>query len=765
MNTTRKPTNMNSVISPQDIKRYNGYIWKFFIGCFVFVVAMIGLTTMGVFGTLPTLRDLENPKSDQASIVYSSDKQILGKYYVNNANRSSVPFSKISPNVINALVATEDNHFYEHSGIDFKRSFTILFYLLEGKKQGASTITQQLSRNQFSEEERARNPFKRIIQKLQELIVAVRIEKHYTKQEIITMYLNTVDFGSNSAGIASAAQTYFNTTPDKLTPDQAAVLIAMLKGPTIYSPVRHKDNSLTRRNFVLGRMAEEGFLSEGQAKECQAKPLGIDYHPSDHNEGPAPYFRQELIKQVRKIFADRQILKPDGVTPYDINRDGLRIYTTIDSRMQNYAEAAQTEYMRDLQNQFNRQWRGVNLAKRVDNYDLLIRQGIQKSARYTELKADGKTDEEINENFNTPDDINLFTWHGDIDTTMRPIDSVIYTKKLLRNAVMSMDPTTGYIKAWVGGINFEHFKYDQVMRGARQVGSTAKPFTYAVAIQDGYSPCYPVDNEPITIKGYSGKNGADGWTPASSPLETVPGVISLRMALAHSQNWVTARVMNDVKPEPVVTLIKELGIHTDVPAVPSICLGTFDATLMDMTGAYSTFVNHGVWTEPTFLLRIEDKNGNVLYSGATQKRQAMDEQTAYVMTDMLRGVVDMTGATGNRLRWRYHFTNPIGGKTGTTDKNSDGWFIGITPQLVTGVWTGCEDRDFHFFSTAMGEGSNSALPIFAGYMKRVYNDSSLGIKRDSYFEPPKKPLTITIDCDAYSQQQKGTNDVDKKLSF
>ena len=756
MNTIRRPTNMDNGLSQADIRRYNGYIWKFLISCFFLLVIMIGLTSLGVFGELPSLRDLENPKSDQASIVYSSDKQILGKYYANNANRSSVPFSKISPNVINALVATEDNHFYEHSGIDFKRSFTILLYLGLGKKQGASTITQQLARNQFSDEERAHNPFKRIIQKLQELIIAVRIEKHYTKQEIITMYLNTVDFGSNSAGIASAAQTYFNTTPDKLTPDQAAVLVGMLKGPSYYSPLRHIDRISQRRNFILGRMAEEGFISDSQAKECAARALNIDYHPTDHNEGPAPYFRSELIKQVRKIMADRGIFKPDGVTPYDLYRDGLKIYTTIDSRMQNYAEEAQREYMRDIQNQFNQQWKGVNLSTKINNYSKHIDSAIYTSLRYKELKSQGLSDDEITENFHHRDTLNMFTWHGDVDTVMRPIDSILYTQMLLRNAMMSMDPKTGYIKAWVGGINFERFKYDQVMKGSRQVGSTAKSFTYAVAVDQGYSPCYQVDNVPITI---------DGWTPGSSPLETLPGYIDLRTALAHSQNWVTAYMMKEVTPEPVAALIKQMGVHTYVPAYPSICLGVFDATVMDMAGAYSAFANHGVWTEPTFLLRIEDKNGNVLYSSVPKVKQVLSEQTAYIMTDMLKSVVDMQGATGNRLRWRYHFTNPIAGKTGTTQDNSDGWFIGMVPQLVTAVWTGCESRDFHFRSTRVGEGSNSALPIFALYLKKVYADGSLGIRRDVDFDPPKAPLTVTLDCSAYTQQQKGTNDVDKKLSF
>jgi penicillin-binding protein 1A len=745
-------------LSPQDIKKYNGYIWKFFIGCFAFVVLMLGLTALGAFGSLPTFRDLENPKSDQASQIISSDKQILGKWYITE-NRSSVPYNKISPYVFNALIAKEDNNFYSHSGIDFKRTFTIILYNLVGKRQGASTITQQLAKNMFAHEKPAHNPISRIIQKLKELIIAIRIEKHYTKQEIITMYLNTVDFGNNASGISSASQTYFNTTPDQLTPDQAAVLIQLLRGPSYYSPIRHHDRAVQERNFVLARMAAEGYLTEEQAKENQAKPLVIDYHPV--SEGLAPYFVTELKKQVQSLLAEKGIFKPDGVTPYDLNRDGLKIYTTIDSRMQGYAEDAQQEWMRELQNQFNSQWKGVNLSKAIKNYDFLMNQGMARSDRYKELKSEGKSDDEIRQNFNTPDTLNLFTWHGDIDTIMRPIDSILYCKMLLRNSLMSMDPTTGYVKAWVGGINFDHFKYDQVIKGARQVGSTAKPFTYAVAIAGGYSPCLQVNNVPVTISGYGGQD----WTPASSQLETLPGLIDLRTALAHSQNWVTAYIMNEVKPEPVVDLIKKMGITTAVPAYPSICLGVFDATVYDMTGAYAAFANHGKWTQPIYLLSIEDKNGHVLWSNVPNVKPAMTEQTAYVMTDMLRSVVDMSGATGNRLRWKYHFTNPIAGKTGTTQENSDGWFIGMVPQLVTGVWTGCENRDFHFRSTRMGEGSNSALPIFAGYMKRVYNDPALGIKRDVNFEAPKKPLDIILDCNVYSQQQKGTNPVDKKLSF
>jgi penicillin-binding protein 1A len=742
-------------LSQQDIKKYNWYIWKFFIGCFAFVIILIGLTTLGVFGPLPSLRDLENPKSDQASEIRTSDEQVLGKYYTKN--RSSVPYKEISPNVINALVAKEDNNFLAHSGVDFWRTFSIIPYNLIGKKQGASTITQQLALNLFSDEGRAHNPVKRLFQKLKELIIAIRIEKHYTKQEIITMYLNTVDFGSNTFGIKAAAETYFNTTPAKLTPDQAAVIIQMLTAPTANSPVRHPDRALNNRNFTLGRMVQEGYLSNEEAENAKAKPLGLSYHPTNHTEGLAPYFRAVLKEDVKKILAN--ITKADG-TPYDIYRDGLKIYTTIDANMQLYAEEAQRDWMRKLQHQFNQEWKGVKLSTRVKNYKLLIDQGMKQSDRYKQLKLEGQSDEEIQKNFSTPDMVNLFTWKGSIDTLMKPIDSVVYCQMLLRNAMMSMDPTTGYVKAWVGGINFEHFKNDQVKVGARQVGSTAKPFTYATAIENGYSPCMRINNVPVTISGY----GSSDWTPRSSG-KPIPGMLTLREALAHSQNWITAALMKEIGPEPVVETIKNMGITSRVDAVPSICLGTFDATVMEMTAAYSAFVNHGVWTEPTYLLRIEDKNGNTIYTHTPKVKQVLNEEVAYVMTDMLRSVVDIKGGTGNRVRWMFGLNNPIGGKTGTTNDNSDGWFIGVTPKLVTGVWTGCEKRDFHFRSLNNGEGANSALPIFGKFMQKVYADPSLGIKKDSNFELPKKPLTTTLDCNVYHQEQTGTNEVEKKLSF
>lgn len=743
-------------LSQQEIKRYNWRIWKLAIGCVVFFILLITLTAFGLFGPLPPFRDLENPKSNQASEIISSDKKILGTYYVEN--RSSVTYKQLSPYVVNALVATEDSRFYEHSGIDFQRSFSILFYNLLGKQQGGSTITQQLAKNLFNGGG-SHNPFVRITQKLKELIISVQLERHYTKQEILTMYLNTVNFGAyNTYGIKSAARTYYNTTPDKLNADQAALLVGMLNAPGLYSPTRHPKAAMGRRNLVLERMQKEGYLTSGQVDEFKEQPLNLDFRRIDHNEGLAQYFRAVLKKQVQKILVDKNISKPDG-TPYDLDRDGLKIYTTIDATMQGYAEESQREYMRKLQAQFNDHWHGHNLRREIHNYKLLIDEGMRRSDRYKELKLEGKSDDEIKENFNTPDTVNLFTWRGDIDTVMKPIDSIVYCKMLLRNSLMSMDPVTGEIKAWVGGINFEHFKYDQVMDGARQVGSTAKPFTYAVAIDNGFSPCMQVNNVPDTIR----YPGSPPWCPRSGRTETIPGMLTLRQALAHSQNWITAHVMKLVTPVPVVELIKKMGITTDVPPYPSICLGSFDASVYDMTGAYCVFANHGIWTQPKFLLRIEDKNGNLLYTNHTQVKQAMNEQTAYVMTDMLKSVV--TEGTGARMGFTYHLYNPIAGKTGTPNDNSDGWFIGMVPQLVTGVWTGCEDPDIHFRTERLGEGANSALPIFALYMQKIYANPSLGIKKNVDFDQPKGGVSITLDCNQYNQQAKGTNEVDKKLEF
>ncbi|MRX47091.1 transglycosylase domain-containing protein [Pedobacter puniceum] len=740
-------------LSLEDIKRYNRIFWKCVGGFVLFIILIISATGLGLFGELPSFRDLENPKSNLASSILSEDKVELGNYYVQN--RSNIRFKDISPNVINALVATEDVRFLDHSGIDFKRTFTIIFYNLIGKKQGASTITQQLALNLFSDKAREKSVIKRIPQKLKELIVAVKLERNYTKEEIITMYLNTVDFGNNSFGIKAAARTYFNTTPAKLNPAQAATLVGILKGTTLYSPTRNPERALGRRNLIMQKMVDEGFLDQPKADELKAQDLNLDLNRTSHSEGLATYFRAVLKKDIQDTFEEMSIRKADG-SSYDLDRDGLRIYTTINSKMQRYAEEAQKEYMKTLQQQFNAHWKGRDPFKGNEN---LIIQGMKRSDRYKVLKEEGLSEEEIQENFNTPTSMEIFSWRGNIDTMMRPIDSIKYYKMILRNSMMAMDPKSGEIKAWVGGISFEHFKYDQVKMGTRQVGSTAKPFTYAVGIDNGLSPCYQVNNVPFTVTGYG-----EPWTPRGHG--SLPGYLTLRKALANSQNFITAWVMQQVGPTAVSTLAKRMGITTDVPPYPSIALGSFEASVYDMTGAYSAFVNHGVWTEPTYLLRIEDKNGNILYERKPKVVQALNEQTAYVMTYMLKGVVEE--GTGVRLRYRYGLSNPIGGKTGTTNDNSDGWFMAITPQLVAGVWTGCEDRAIHFRSTNLGEGANTALPIFALFIKKVYADSSLGIRKGD-FEAPAGGSSITLDCNQYQGSDTGTKgnkeDLDQRLGF
>ncbi|MGE6218839.1 transglycosylase domain-containing protein [Nubsella zeaxanthinifaciens] len=740
----------SSTLTPELIKKYNWRIWKaliFGVLAFAIFILMIGL---GVFGDIPSFRAIEHPKSNEATEVISEDGKVLGTYFVKN--RSNVNYSEISPNVINALIATEDIRFRSHSGIDFKRTFTIFLYALTGKKQGGSTITQQLALNLFSEEGRAKNFSKRIIQKFQEWIIAIKLERNYTKEEIITMYLNTVDFGNNAYGIKSAARVYFNTTPDKLTIPQAAVLIGLQKGITRYSPTKNPERSLERRNTVMALMVKEGYISQDEFAGEKEKPLNLHFNAASNNDGIAPYFRSVLKSEIKKILEERSINKADG-TPYDLDRDGLKVYTTINYDMQVYAEEAQKEYMKTLQDQFSKSWKGRNPFRGMEK---LIDQGIKRSDRYKALKLEDKSDDEINADFNTPTKLTIFTWKGNIDTVMKPIDSVKYYKLLLRNAMMAMDPKTGDIKAWVGGINFEHFKYDQVKVGTRQVGSTAKPFTYAVAIENGYSPCLTVPNEPVTIEGY-GKP----YTPGNSGTP-LPGSITLQKALAYSQNYIAAYLMKQVGPTAVVNEIKKMGITSDVPAVPSICLGTFDASIYDMVGAYGVFANKGVWTQPNFITKIEDKNGVVLYESKPIIKVAMNEEVAYVMTRMLRGVV--TGGTGSRLSYKYKVNAPIGGKTGTTQNNSDGWFMAITPDLVAGVWTGCEDRAFHFTSTSYGEGANSALPIYAGFMRRVYANPNLKVGKND-FAPPTSGVSIVYDCNQYQQQEQTPTELDKKLGF
>ncbi|MFC7523685.1 penicillin-binding protein 1A [Parapedobacter sp. GCM10030251] len=746
-----KQVKKQNTLTTEDVKRYTRNFWKVLIGLILLGFLFIFSVGVGLFGKLPTFRDLENPKSNLASEVISDDGVVLGTYFVQN--RSNVRYSELSPNLVQALIATEDKRFYRHSGIDYRRTFTIIFYNLIGKRQGASTITQQLALNLFSEG-RARSTGKRIIQKFQEWITAVRLERNYTKEEIITMYFNTVDFGAyNTYGIKSAARTYFNTTPDKLDVKQAAILVGMLKGPGIYSPVRYPQNAIRRRNVVIENMRSEGFITREESLKLQKEPLVLDMRISKYGGGPAPYFRAVLKREIQRQFNEMSITKADG-TPWDLDRDGLRIYTTINSKMQAYAEEAQREWMKTVQASFDRQWKTRD-PFRGDKAKLL-ETGMKRSDRYRMLKQAGKSEAEIKKDFDTPVPMTIFTWDGDKDTTMTPMDSIRYNKLILRNSFMSMEPHTGYVRAWVGGINFEHYKYDQVKMGTRQVGSTAKPFTYAVAIDNGFSPCFQVPNVPLTVG-----SGPYAWTPRG---ESVGSPINLRRALAHSQNFATAYMINEVGARAVATLTKRMGITSEVPEYPSIALGAYEASVYDMVGAYSAFVNHGVWVEPTYILRIEDKNGMPIYEKAPRVSKVLNSESAYIMVDMLKSVVD--GGSGGRLRWRYNLKPPMGGKTGTTNDNADAWFIGITPELVSGVWTGAEDRGISFASMAEGQGAQAALPVFALYMQKVYADTSLHYSQDD-FPLPEGGLTKELDCSKYQQflGEEEEEQLDDRLGF
>ena len=718
-----------SNLSQEDISHYTKLFWKVIIYGLLTFVLLISSVGFGLFGELPSFRDLENPKSNLATEVISSDGNILGTYFIQN--RSNAKYKDLSPNLVNALIATEDVRFYKHSGVDLKGTFAIIFYSAIGKKRGSSTITQQLAKNLFPRKKQ--NIFNIGIIKLKEWLTAIKIERNYTKEEIITMYFNTVDFGSNSYGIKAAAKTYFSKTPDKLSIDESALLVGILKGTTVFSPIKNPDRAIKRRNVVLEQMEKYGFISEAQLTENNSKELNLQFQSPDHNQGSATYFREYVRQEVTAWCKE------------NIYRDGLKIYTTIDSRMQAYAEAAVKEHLTYLQAEFYKHWKGK--TPWGENTDI-ISTSMRRSDRYQQLKEEGITESEIKKIFDTPIKMTLFSWAGDIDTTLSPIDSIKYYKWYLRSSFMSMDPHNGAIKAWVGGPNYEYFKYDQVKMGKRQVGSTFKPFVYTVAMDNGWSPCYEAPNLPIVFEDF------DNWSPKNSDGKQ-GGMMTLRNGLANSVNLITAFMMKQVGPQAVVNVAKKMGITSDIPAYPSICLGTADVSLYEMVGAYSTYANKGVWTEPVYISRIEDKNGNVLYEKIPRKVDALSEQTAYLMLYMLRGVIDK--GTGLRLRGpRYRFTNPIAGKTGTTQENSDGWFIGITPDLVSGVWTGAEDRSVHFRSTNLGEGANTALPIWALYMKKVYADPSLKISKGDFIAPAGG-LDVEIDCDKFKKQSSGAS--------
>ncbi len=719
-------------------RKYILILWGLFAFAVVSASLLIFLISKDVFGELPNTEQLENPETPLATEIYSADGKVIGKFY--NENRSFVSYDEISPELFNALISTEDIRFYQHSGIDWKGVFAIPFYLIRGENRGASTISQQLAKNLFPRKSFRTIPQK-IIRKLKEWIIAIRLEKFYTKEEIIAMYFNTVEFGSNTYGIKSASLTYFNKEPLYLNVEESAVLVGVLKAITRYSPVLNPENSKKRRNVVMSQMKKYGFITEVQYDSLKILPIKLNYSVESHTQGIATYFREFLRSQLKR-WADE-----NGVNLYG---DGLRIYTTIDSRMQRYAEQAVREHLSDLQATFFKHWKGVHNAPygwQLGKKDVerLLRQAIRRTDRYRILKAADKTWDEIYANFQVPRKMRLFTYDGDKDTTLSPYDSIRYYKWFLNPGFMAVETYTGKIKAWVGGIDYRYFKYDHVnKRAKRQVGSTFKPFVYATAVLNGYSPCLKVPNMPVIFPDFN------NWQPKNNDGK-YGGMLSLEQGLAQSNNCVTAWIMKRVNPGPVIDLAGAMGVDTsNIDPYPAIALGTPDISVFEMVGAFNTFGSKGIWTEPTFITRIEDKNGNVLQEFVPRKVEVIDEAYNYVILKMLMNTTRIRGGTAVRLRFRYNFTNEIAAKTGTTQNNSDGWFIGMIPQLTAGCWVGAEDRSVHFRSTYLGQGANEALPIWALFMQKVYADESLGITTDP-FPVPEEELPVEIDCTKYQQ--------------
>lgn len=738
----------------QRFKKYTRIFW-------VIVLIPVGLLLFGVFGAagglfgkLPSFEELENPQTYLASEVISSDGQLLGKYYVQN--RSNIQFKDISPNVINGLVATEDARFYDHSGIDLRSLFRVFFKTVLGRKSssgGGSTITQQLAKMLFPRDTHM-GKFKIMFRKFQEWIIAARLERQYTKEEIITMYLNKFDFINNAVGIRSAARIYFSTTPDSLKVEQAAMLVGMEKNPSLFNPKNRPKNAVERRNVVLSQMEKYNYLSEKKFDSLQKVPLVIHFRPENPDEGLASYFREYLRDNFLRKWCDEHP-KPDG-TKYDIYKDGLKIYVTIDSRMQAYAEEAAEMNCKYLQPYFfkelaHRKNAPFDFRVTKEQIDDLMNSSMRRSDRYRSLKLAGASDAEIYKNFHTPVPMTVFTWKGkdhQLDTTMSPMDSIKYSKAYMQCGFVSIDPHTGYIKAWVGGIDHRFYKYDHVMVGKRQVGSTFKPFIYTLAVQNGYSPCFEMPNVPITIP-----NGDHPWTPHNADTNDDGREMSLKEALAKSVDRIAAALTYKFSPQAVISLVRHMGIKDDIDPVPSICLGTCEIPVASMVGAYCTYANKGVWVEPTFVTRIEDSKGRVLDEIKPKTDQALSEQDAYVMLNMMEGVVQY--GTGERLRGsKYKLYNAIAGKTGTTQNCSDGWFIGITPNLVSGCWCGFEDRAIHFENMEWGQGASESLPVWANYMLKVYANALLGVSTDDDFEKPKKSLSIECDCKKYDKEHK-----------
>jgi penicillin-binding protein 1A len=703
-------------------------MWATF-GIFIGVLVLFFMfLSFGWLGFMPSFEQLENPSCNLASEIFSDDGELLG--YIGVQNRTNVEYKDIPPSLLNALKATEDVRFEEHSGIDTKSLFRVLFKTIIGRQHsgGGSTITQQLAKNLFPRDHAS--IFTTPYYKLKEWIVAVKLERRYSKQEIISMYLNTVDYGSNAFGIKTAAETYFGKLPSELTLDESAVLIGLLKAPTTYNPVRHPQKAIDRRNTVLAQMNKYNFLSDADYQKAITTPLVTHYNPQTHDEGIATYFRERVRLYMNEWCKTHY--KANG-EPYDVYRDGLRIYTTLNYEMQENAEEAVAEQFKELQSQFYQQCKGRAGApftgisqSDVNKYYV---QAMKSSDRYRELVEDGANDKEINKDFNTATDMRIFSWNGEIDTTMTPMDSIKYYKYFLNTGMVSIEPQTGYIKVYVGGINYKYFKFDNAQLGRRQIGSTFKPYVYAAAMKDSQlTPCFQIENAPVTFEEY------DGWTPRNSNHAREGEMVTLKWALANSVNYISAALMkNYTTPQSVINLVRQMGITDPIQAVPSICLGTPDLTVMEMAGAMATFVNQGVHKEPIFITKITDNKGMVLETFTSKSNTAIDEKTAYLVIDLMKGVVD--GGTGSRLRYRYGVRSVIAGKTGTTDNNSDGWFIGLNPKLATAVWVGGEYRSIHFASTYWGQGAAMALPVYGLFMHRCEQNSHLGFYQGDFVKP------------------------------
>ncbi|MBR4363659.1 MAG: transglycosylase domain-containing protein [Prevotella sp.] len=741
-----------------------------FLWALLFVVT---LTVMGAFyaisegwiGYMPPIAELQNPINRYATQVYSADGKLMGTWNYNKENRIMVDYAQLSPNLVKALVATEDARFYQHSGIDFiALGRAIIKRGIFGQKNagGGSTITQQLAKQLYSST--AHSVMERVLQKPIEWVIAVKLERNYTKDEIITMYLNYFDFLHNAVGIKTAAATYFGKDPSNLTINEAATLVGLCKNPSYFNPVRNPERCRDRRNVVLMQMVKEDYLSEDDYRKYSAEPLALNFHVSDHKDGVAAYFRDFLRRYMMAKKPERSMYpswnylryhidsiyweedplygwcnknrKKNG-EPYNIYTDGLRVFTTIDSRMQKYAEQAIDEHVvKYLQPAFDNENRRKPTAPFTnalspEQVKSILMRSVKQSERYRVMKEAGASEEEINRSFHTPTKMSVFTYHGEVDTTMTPIDSIRYIKSFLRCGFMSMEPKTGAVKAYVGGTNFVHFAYDMCMDGRRQVGSTIKPFLYSLAMENGFSPCDLAPNVQQTymVAGHP-------WTPRNSGHARYGEMVTLKWGLAQSNNWISAYLMSKLNPSAFVQLLHEYGIRNpEIHPSMALCLGPCEITVAEMVSAYTAFVNRGIRSAPLFVTRIEDNEGNVIAQFQPRVNEVISEECANKMLYMLKGVVD--SGTARRLRFKYNLNGELAGKTGTTNNNSDAWFMGITPNLVSGCWVGAEDRDIHFDSMAMGQGATMALPIFALYMQRVYKDSQLGISESAVFNTPE----------------------------